>query len=198
MQIVNVDQRSPEWFALREKRMTASHAQAIGNNGKGLQSYIMELMQDYYSTAEKERFSNKDTERGNELENTAGFIYEMETGIITQKVGFVIYNEYVGCSPDLFAGPAGLVEIKCPADKAYFDLLISDKVDTGYIWQMQMQMLICERAWCDFVAYNPNYKKDLIIKRFYADSEMQAKLKEGFEAGRLLMCKIEAKYKEVA
>jgi len=183
MQIVNVEQRSPEWFKLREKRMTASEAQAIGNNGKGLQTYIMKLMTEYYSKAEKEHFSNKDTERGNELEDSAGFLYSMKTGLETQKVGFVIHDEYSGCSPDLLVGFDGLAEIKCPADKAYFDLLISDKVDSGYIWQMQMQMLTTGRVWCDFVAYNPNYEQDMIIKRFYPDPVMYEKLKLGMNSG---------------
>lgn len=194
MEIINVEQRSPEWFKLREKRMTASEAQAIGSNGKGLQTYIMSLMQDYYSKAEKEHYSNKDTERGNDLEDSAGFLYSAITGIEVKKVGFVIYDDNVGCSPDLFAGPDGLVEIKCPADKGYFDLLINDKVDTAYIWQMQMQMLICEKAWCDFVAYNPNFEQEIIIKRFYPDYAKYAELKQGFAAGKKLMQEIENKY----
>ena len=192
MEIVNCDQKSPEWFEIRKKKMTASNAQAIAANGKGLNTYIMKIMQEHFSRAKKVNFTNKDTERGNELEDSAGFLYSMKTGIETEKVGFVIYDEFVGCSPDLFAGQDGLVEIKCPDDKIHFDLLLNDKVDTAYIWQMQMQMLICERAWCDFVAYNPNFdqNKELIIKRFYPDPVKFAELKAGFETGKKLMREI--------
>jgi putative phage-type endonuclease len=183
MQVYNFEQRSPEWFEIRKLKMTASHAQAIGNCGKGLDSYIQELCQEYYSSAEKEGFSNKHTERGNDLEDSAGFLYECETGNKTGKVGFVVWNDFVGCSPDLLVNDDGLAEIKCPDDKAYFDLLLTNEIDTKYIWQMQMQMLICGRFWCDFVAYNPHYKKELIIIRVLRDEKKQTDLLKGFAIG---------------
>ena len=65
MKIINCEQGTPEWFEERKGIMTASHAQAIGNAGKGLDTYIHELMAEYYSSGEKEQFSNKHTERGN-------------------------------------------------------------------------------------------------------------------------------------
>jgi len=43
--------------------MTASHATAIGNNGKGLETYILEMMAESFSSAEKEQYSNEHTER---------------------------------------------------------------------------------------------------------------------------------------
>ena len=36
VKIYEVNQGSPEWFELRKGKVTASHAQAIGNNGRGL------------------------------------------------------------------------------------------------------------------------------------------------------------------
>ena len=176
--------------------MTASNAQAIGNCGKGLETYIQELCQEYYSSAEKEHFSNKHTERGNELEESAAFLYECETGNQTDKVGFIIHSEFVGCSPDRLVGTDGLIEIKCPDDKAYFDLLINDEIDSKYIWQMQMQMLISRRLWCDFVAYNPHYTKSLIIKRVLPEQKKQEALIKGFAIGEQKIRAIQAILKE--
>ena len=76
--IKDIEQGSQDWFDIRKGKMTASHAQAIGNQGKGLETYIYELMAEYFSSGEKEQFSNEHTERGNELETLARQIYELE------------------------------------------------------------------------------------------------------------------------
>ena len=184
MQIIdNLEQKSDEWFALRSERMTASNAQPIAANGKGLETYIIELMQKSYSTGEEERYQSKSMARGNELEPSALFAYESETGQTVRTVGFVIHDEYCGCSPDGLVGDDGLIEIKCLEDKAYFKYLLSGKIDTGYEWQCQMQMLICERQFCDFVVYNPNFEKSLIIKRLFIDPVKIEKLEQGFISG---------------
>jgi|SaaInl7_200m_RNA_FD_contig_31_2398062_length_932_multi_10_in_0_out_0_2 putative phage-type endonuclease len=197
MEIVNVEQRSEEWFALRQKRMTASHAQAIGSNGKGLQSYVHKMMTDYYSKAEPERYTNEAMERGTALEDSAAFMYQMQYGREVQKVGFVIYNDFVGCSPDGFTGDGpgdnGLVEIKCPQDPEYFRMLLGGEIKPEYIWQVQAQMLICEKEWTDFCCYSPNYDQELIVKRVYPDPKAIEKLEAGFIAGARMIREIEAK-----
>lgn len=181
MRILNFEQQSKEWFDCRKGKITASHAQAIGNCGKGLETYINELMSEYYSSGEKERFSNKHTDRGNELEPIARDIYEMETGNKVDEVGFCELNEFVGCSPDGFVGKEGGIEIKSLDDKAYFELLIEQNINTSYLWQIQMNLLITDRKWWDFVAYNPNYKKSIYIKRILPDKEKFEELEKGFK-----------------
>jgi putative phage-type endonuclease len=202
MIIHDVPQLSPEWFKLREKRMTASHAQAIAANGKGLNTYITKLMQEYYSSKEPDRFHNKDTERGNELEDSAAFLYQMETGYNVQKVGFVEYSEYVGCSPDLFvdvfAGESGMAQIKCPDDKVYFQYLLDGKIDTKYMWQMQMEMMICGKVFNDYVVYNPNFDKKIIIHRVGPSPDSFYKLGLGFKSGVKLIKEIEEKIKHLS
>jgi putative phage-type endonuclease len=193
MQIIDCEQRSPEWWELRKKRMTASHAQAIGNIGKGLESYVLQLMQEYYSYGDPNRYSGIHTERGRELEDSAVFVYESTTEKQVTPVGFVIHNEHVGCSPDGLCGEDGMVEIKCPDDKEYFRLLLGGDIKPEYVWQIQMQLLVCERSWCDFVAFNPNYDKEIIITRVLPDHNKFAKLEAGFEAGVKMIREIEAK-----
>ena len=100
MLIHNLEQGTPEWFALRKGKMTASHAQAIGNDGKGLDTYIFKIMAEEYSSGEVVHFSNSHTDRGNELEAVARSLYEMENDVIVEQVGFIEHDNYVGCSPD--------------------------------------------------------------------------------------------------
>jgi len=180
MKIHNIDQWTPERFAVRQLKMTASHAQAIGSNGKWLETYIKEMMSEHYSSAEKEHHSNAHTDRWHELEPLARWMYELETGNQVTEVWFIEYDEHVWCSPDGLVNNEWLLEIKCQSDKVHFELILNGKIDTGYVRQMQMQMYVSGRQWCDFVAYNPNYKQSLRIKRVHIDPDAQDKLAKWF------------------
>ena len=135
MKIYPCEQYSDFWWELHEKRMGASHAQEIGNCGAGLKTYVNKIMCDFYSKAERDSYNNADTKRGIELEDSAGTIYSFEKNSQVKKVGFVEYNDYVGCSPDLLVGESGLAEIKALGDKGHFALLLGGKFESKYIWQ---------------------------------------------------------------
>ena len=201
MQIINVEQKSDEWFALRNKYpLTASEAQAIGNQGKGLETLVWEKLAERYSNGDKEKYTNKDLERGVELEPLAGEMYELQTGNKVINVGFVI-NENIssvgGASPDkMIVGQKGLVEIKCFEDKKHFKNIVTGlEIESQYMWQMQMQMMFTETEFVDFVTYNPNFKQNLLIKRVFPDKEMQDKIREGLKKGEELIKEIESKIK---
>lgn len=198
MKIHDIEQKTDEWYELRRQYpLTASKAQAIGSNGKGLETLVWDVLAERHSTAEKEQISNKDFDRGNELEPNARTIYEMQTGYKVQEVGFVTNNKVskvAGASPDGLVEKDGLVEIKCFDDTKHFKYIVLGlEPESQYVWQMQMQMLITGRKWCDFVAYNPNYHDSLLVVRVKADAEKQEKLKEGLVAGERLINEIEAK-----
>ena len=91
MKIFNFPQYSEKWWEIRSKKMTASHAQAIGSCGKGLESYALELVATHYSK-NKEGYSNGHMERGLELEPEAAAVYQAETLSDVQEVGFVVIN----------------------------------------------------------------------------------------------------------
>ena len=193
----DINQGSPEWFEIRVGKVTASHAQAIGNNGKGLDTYLLEVVSEMFSSAQKEQYSNEHTERGNELEPLARSMYELQENVEVEEIGFAEYNDFVGCSPDGLVGDDGMIEIKCPDDKTYFNLLMNEKIDNAYIWQCQMNMLILERKWCDLVFYNPNFEKSMKIFRLKPDKEMFSRLKEGFAKAEKEIIRMISKYKEI-
>jgi putative phage-type endonuclease len=196
MQIHNVEQASPAWFELRKGKMTASHAQAIGSNGKWLKTYIWELMSEYFSTQQKEHFSNVHTERGVELEPQAREIYELMNDCTVEQVGFIEYDEFCWCSPDGLVSEDGGTEIKCQDDKKHFNLCLygESEIDSGYIWQIQMNLWITGRKWWDFISYNPNYKKSIFVHRVYRDEEKIKKLQEWYTEGINMIREIKAKY----
>jgi len=188
MQIIrDVEQGSEKWFKLRELRMTASHAQSIAAAGKGLDTYIRTRIQNYKLGQGSPIFINDAIENGIKLEPEARSMYEITKGIETRQVGFVIYNDYVGCSPDMLICKKGLGEIKCPTDRVFLRYLKDKIINTKYLWQMQMQMMICERSWCDYIVYNPHFLENIIVKRVYADTAMFQKLKAGLVIGTELI-----------
>lgn len=180
-----LQQGTDAWFDMRAMKMTASHAQAIASNGAGLKTYITKMMAEYYSSGERPTFTNEHIERGNELEPEARIIYAIDHGVTVKEVGLIEYSEYVSCSPDGLVDDDGLLEIKCPDDDTYFKHLLNGEkaIKSSYKMQMQMQMLVSGRAWCDYMAYNPHFEKSSFIFRFYPDKEIFKKLLIGFEVG---------------
>lgn len=196
MIIHTMEQGSEEWRKVRAGKLTGSNAQAIGNNGKGLETLAYQTVSEKHSSGEFEFYTNENMERGNELEDAARSIYELENDVEVEQVGFIEYNEFVGCSPDGLIGDKGAVEIKAHSDAKHVRFIVEGKIDPAYIWQMQMLLLITGREWCDYVAYNPNYTKSLVVQRVTPDEKAHAKLLEGFETGEKLIKEIESKLQQ--
>ena len=178
-----MQQRSEEWFEARKGKMTASKAHVVITNGSGLDTYILNVMAEFYSSELKEPIVNKDIQRGIDLEPQARNMFMLETGLMVKQVGFIKYNEYIGCSPDGLIDDDGLVEIKCPKDEIHFLLLITGRINPEYISQMQWQMKYTGRVYCYFCAYNPNFERSLFIKKIEKDDEIFKKIDIGVQSG---------------
>jgi len=184
--IHNVEQGTEEWHQLRKLRLTASHGQEISANGKGLETYVKNKILE--SFIEVERYTGKDMERGNQLEPIARQKYEFEHNLTVQEVGFISAGKYIGYSPDGLVNDDGLIEIKARNDRIHLDLLMTEKIDTKTIWQMQMGMLITNRKWCDFISYNKNFRKhSMFQKRVYPDPKAFNKLRTGIASGTKML-----------
>ena len=182
MIIHNMEQWTPEWFEVRKFKMTASNANTISVNWKGLDTYIKEIVSEGLSTWEKEHYSNKHTERWNELEEFAREMYELETGNTVSEVWFIEYNKYVWCSPDWLVWEDWGIEIKCLMDVKHFSHVIwEEKIDKSHMAQIQMCLMITGRKWWDYVLYNPNYEKSLIIHRVERDEDFIKKIEVGLK-----------------
>lgn len=189
----NIEQNTDEWFALRLGKLTASEAQAIANNGKGLETLCFKLAAEKLSGKSSEGYDNEDMARGRELESIAVNAYEIENGIPLTKVGFVELSEFVGCSPDRLIGDTGLLEVKCPNDTNFVRFMYEGKIDTKYIWQVQFQMFVTNRAWADIGIFNQNFPKALLVERIERDEDKIEKIKEGVQTGEQLIKNILAK-----
>ncbi|MFA6790415.1 MAG: lambda exonuclease family protein [Parcubacteria group bacterium] len=196
MKFHDIPQGSKEWFDIRKMKLTASKAQAIGSNGKGLETLAIELIAEKYSNADKRIINSHDIERGHELEPIARGIYELETGNIVKEVGFIEIDKYTGISPDGLIGEIGGLEIKCLNDINHVKAILYGlkAVDNKYIWQVQMSLLLSKRKWWDLVLFNPNFSKNILIFRITKDDKMFEKLKEGIKKGKKLLKELEKQY----
>jgi hypothetical protein len=102
-------------------------------------------------------------EWGTQTEPMARIAYEAQANVFVEQVAFVDHPtiEWFGCSPDGLVGETGLIEIKCPASKTHIKYLLSGKPPAKYVPQMQCQMAVTGREWCDFVSYDPRLPEDL-------------------------------------
>ena len=175
-------QGSEEWLKTRIGKFGGTDAQAVATNGKGLETLCFEKVGEIITGRPKTSYTNLDMERGNELEKTAREAYEMKTGKTVTIVGYVEQSEYIGVSPDGLVGDDGLVEIKCPTDANFIRFLYDKKPESKYIWQMQHQMLVADRKWCDYVIFNDNLNR-IEITRVERDEKMIEKIRIGLEAG---------------
>jgi len=76
-------------------------------------------------------------------------------------------------------------------------MLIDDTDIKDYDWQIQMCLFITGRKWWDLVIYNPNFKKNMIIKRILPDQVKQEKLKIGLAKGEKLIKELIEKYNKL-
>lgn len=198
MKTYYMKQGSKEWHDIRKMKFTASNANAIIANGKGLSSLVDEMLLKHYSSEAFEEFTgnfkNPHMQRGNDYEDKARMIYELETSHTVEQVGFIELDNYIGISPDGLVGKKGLVEIKCLSDKVFFQLLIDKKIDQKHLDQMQMQMFVSERDWCDYFAFNPNFDPCYIKIRVKKDIEVHKKLVDGLTNGKKILIERKAKY----
>lgn len=176
----DIEQRSPEWYAIRLGRLTGSDFHTfLGNSETKKNKLLQKACEKITGKIEEEHYISPDMQRGIDLEDEAVFLYEMQTGKEVKKVGFIELDEFCGCSPDGLVDEDGIVECKAPKDSVFVKQVIEDKIKPEYYTQIQYNLYISDRKWCDYLAYNKNFK--LFIKRFERDDEYIEKIKHAKE-----------------
>jgi putative phage-type endonuclease len=178
----NLEQRSDEWFSVRLGKFGSTDAQAVATKGKGLETLCYKKVAEIIIGRQEDSYTNEHLERGRELEPMARSAYEIESSNFVEQVGYIELSKFVGCSPDGLVGDKGMVEIKCPSNANYIKNLYENKIDTAYIWQVQHQLYVGNREWCDFIIFNETLNK-IKITRIKRDESAIEKLKVGLEYG---------------
>jgi len=182
-----MEQRSEEWFAARLGKVTASRvADVIAKTKTGYSAsrdnYMAQLICERLTGQQGESFTNTAMQWGVDNEPLAISCYENANNLLTETVGFVNHPkiEMAGASPDALVGLFGILEVKCPQTNTMVDTLLSDRVPSKYIPQIQWQLRCCERQWCDFVSFDPRLPQELqlFVKRVEFDASYVAMLEE--------------------
>lgn len=179
----NIVQGTPEWFAQRLGKVTASRladvmAKIKTGEAASRATYRAELVAERLTGKAAEGFTNSAIKWGNDCEPLARSAYEAETGMLVTEVAMMTHPviEMAGASPDGLVDVDGLLEIKCPETKTHIDTILSGDAPAKYIPQMQWQMACTGRQWVDFVSFDPRMPADmqLFIKRVERDSKLIA------------------------
>lgn len=188
-------QRSPEWFAARCGKVTASRlADVMARTKSGYaasrQNYMAELICQRLTGKLEEGFSNAAMMRGTELEPVAREMYALnEFDAEITEVGLIDHPTIPGfaASPDGLVNGDGLIEIKCPNTWTHLETLKTGEPKRQYLLQMHAQMMCTGRKWCDFVSFDDRLPPDLAYfkKRIHFDevlaNEIESEVKKFLE-----------------
>jgi putative phage-type endonuclease len=182
-----MEQGTPEWFKARAGKVTASRiADLVARTKSGYSSsranYCAQLVVEILTGEVAESFTNAAMQWGVDTEPKARNAYSARTGDLVDQVGFFVHPRIAqsGASPDGCIGDEGLVEVKCPNTATHIETLLDKAPANKYLLQMQWQMACTNRAWCDFVSYDPRMpeKLRLFVLRIPRDEKLIAEVEK--------------------
>ncbi len=144
--------------------------------GASRANYMAELLTERLTGNPATSFMNDAMRWGTEQEPNARAAYEFHCERDVMQVGFVHHPSIpmCGASPDGYVLDDGLVEFKCPNTATHLDTLLGEPVADKYVKQMQWQMACADRAWCDWVSFDPRLPPamQLFVKRIERDDKI--------------------------
>ena len=186
-------QRTPAWRAARVGKVTASRIGDIVTRtkvgyGAARATYARQLVSERLTGQPTETFVSAAMQWGIETEAHARARYEFEHDLEVRRVGFLDHPTlpFSGASPDGLVGEDGLVEFKCPTTATLVETLLGEPPPLKHLAQVQWQMAVTGRVWCDLVSYDPRVSLELqvFVRRIRRDEALIAAL-EGEVAGFL-------------
>ena len=180
-------QGTPEWFAARRGKVTASRvADLMARTKSGFAAsranYKAELVLEILTGNTAVGFTSEAMKWGTEQEPNARAAYAATVFDTVTEVGFVDHPDILGagCSPDGLVGDDGIIEIKCPNTATYLEILLTDNIPLKWNTQIQMQLDCTGRKWCDFVCYDPRMPEgaQLYVQRVERDEIFIATMRE--------------------
>jgi hypothetical protein len=178
MRVITAEQGTDEWKQARVGVPSGSKFSDIMAKGGGATraTYLTALALERITGVREELKTTFAMDQGTEREPFARLAYEANTGHLVTEIGFCMHDTLqVGVSPDGLVGDVGMTEYKCPMPKTHLEYLRLEpgKCPSAYRWQVQGQLWVAEREWCDFVSYNPDFPENaqLIIRRVMRDEK---------------------------
>ena len=185
-----LEQGSEEWAQARCGLVTASRASdviAVVKNGEAAvrRNYRAELIAEILTNTPYPQYVSAEMKWGNDQEPFARAAYELQRDVLVETCGFILHSgvDRFGASPDGLVGDDGLIQIKCPNTATHLSWLMSGVIPVEHMPQMLAEMSCTQRAWCDFVSYDPRLPEhlQLFVRRFARDAKLIAVLEREVE-----------------
>lgn len=180
-------QRTAAWRAARLGKVTASRiADVIARTKSGYSAaratYAAQLVCERLTGTTAENFVSAAMQWGIDNEGWARLRYEFEQDVDIQLVGFLDHPTlpFSGASPDGLVAEDGLVEFKCPNTTTHLATLIGEPPPNKHLAQVQWQMAVTGRRWCDLVSYDPRapFALQFFTQRIHRDEAIIGALEE--------------------
>lgn len=205
MRIIDVEQGSQEWLNIRLGLISASRFKDIMTEPRSkadkeagvlsdtAQAYMRELIAEII-TGQQAEVSGRALEWGAENEAAARSEYEFWHNSVVEEIGICISDDYMtGASPDGFVGADGMIEIKCPYNTGnHVKTIITGEMPNEHMPQVQGNLWINGREWCDFISYDPRVSGEscIFVSRVYRDNDYIENLATKVENFRIQMCSV--------
>jgi len=188
----DLEQGSDKWHELRLGKITASCFYKLLGTKAAREKYLYDRANEIVTgcKADGEEYLNLHIQRGWEHETVARNKYITSTFTSVKEVGLVQLSDHIACSPDGLVGEDGMIEIKVPDSNNYFRHVIEiskkgvEAIAKEHYMQMQFNLYVCARKWCDYVLFNPKHAvqgNGLFIFRVGYDEVMQARISEAVD-----------------
>jgi predicted phage-related endonuclease len=156
------DQGSGAWMQARCGLITCSELDRIltptlkiADNAK-TRAHCWELAAQRITQYVEPQYISDSMLRGHEDEILARELYSKHYAPVEQ-CGFVTNNRFgftLGCSPDGLVGDDGLIEVKSRCQRFQVQTIAEGQMPDDFVLQVQGQMLVTGRKWCDFISYS--------------------------------------------
>ena len=189
--ITDYEQHSDEWYQAKLGKFSGSDFHIMLGNSQTKKDYLWgKYSERKYQDSDKEEYQSFYMERGNILEYEARRVYSALYEVDVNEVGLVEddgeFDDYAVCSPDGLVGDDGIIEIKCLVAKYHeqYTNPDSDKyeyIEPKYRTQVQYNLFITDRKYCDFVYYHP--RAGIHVIRIERDEDYIDKIKTALREG---------------
>lgn len=170
---IDAEQYSDEWWAARLGKVTASNFAKVISKGTGRNTYMLQLAAERLTGQQADTYTSPAMQYGSDNEHLARAAYEFATDATVTEVGICLLDDNVGASPDGMIGDDGLIEIKMPNTTTHIETVMSGKMPAKHRAQVQGQLYVTGRSYCDFISYDMRIPSDksLFIVRVERDDK---------------------------
>lgn len=188
MLVINCVQGDEVWHGSRAGVTTASNFADCcvklknGDYSAKAKQYAFKLAIERISGTllQEDKFETFEMRRGREEEPNARYAHEQKIGVMVEQTGIVLTDDRLfGASVDGFINNDGQAEYKCFISPTSLMPILLDKDISDCEYQIQGQLWVTGRAYCDFCLYCPALKaigKELTVFRVNRDDAFIGKM----------------------